>query len=184
MCIMNFIIDVLEQCLVVLEGGIGVLVLVLGQVVIIYVFQIIVEVGDNIVVFSVLYGGSFNLLVYMLLQYGIQVCFVDLVDFFVFVVLIDECIKVVFVELIGNLCGNVIDIVVIVEVVYVVGVLLIVDNIVVMLFLLCLFEYGVDIVVYLLIKYLGGYGNSFGGVIIDFGCFDWVVQLKCFVCFN
>lgn len=111
-------------------------------------------------------------------------CFVDLCDFVLFELLIDVCMKVIFVELVGNLFGNVIDIVVFVVVVYCYGILLIVDNMVLLLYLLCLFEYGVDIVVYLLMKYFGGYGMSFGGVIVDLGKFLWVDYVDCFKWLN
>lgn len=182
--IMNFINDVLEQCVVVLEGGVGVLVVVLGMVVIIYVIQIVVEVGDNIVLVVKFYGGIYNLLVYILLCIGIQVCFVVYDDIVVLEVLIDEWIKVVFCEIIGNLVGNIIDLQVLVDVVYCYGVLLIVDNMVVILVFCWLFEYGVDIIVYLLIKYMGGYGISIGGIVVDFGKFDWVVNKLCFLLLN
>lgn len=70
--------------------------------------------------------------------------------------------------------GNIVDLKKLVDVVYWYGVLLIVDNIVVMFIFCWLFEYDVDIVVYLLIKYIGGYGFSIGGIVVDFGKFFWV----------
>lgn len=93
---------------------------------------------------------------------------------------IDENMKVVFCEFIGNLVGNVVDIKCWVDIVYEVGVLFIVDNIVVILVLCCVFDYGVDIVVYLFIKYIGGYGIIIGGIIVDLGKFDWVVYVDRF----
>lgn len=90
----------------------------------------------------------------------------------------------IFIESIVNLGGIVVDLVGIFFVVKVVGVLLIVDNMLVIFVFCWLFEYGVDIIVYLVMKFLGGYGNFIGGLIVDGGSFDWFVGGKYLIFFE
>lgn len=133
----NFIIDVVEQCIVVFEGGVVVLFLLLGQVVEMFVILNLVGVGDYIVFSLCLYGGIYNLFYYLLVKFGIEVSFVDdLDDLDIWQVVVWFNIKVFFVEIIFNLQIDLLDILVVFEVVYCNGVLLIVDNIIVMLYLI------------------------------------------------
>jgi O-acetylhomoserine (thiol)-lyase len=172
--IMNPTQDVLEQRLAALEGGVGALALASGQAAITYSIMTIAEAGDNIVSAATLYGGTYNLFAHTLPQFGIQVRFADYRDPASFEKLIDEKTKAVFVESIGNPLGNITDIASIADIAHRHGVPLIVDNTVPTPYLLRPFEHGADIVVHSLTKYLGGHGNSIGGVIVDSGKFPWV----------
>lgn len=171
--IMNPTQDVLEQRLAALEGGVGALALASGQAAVTYSIQAIAEAGDNIVSASTLYGGTYNLFAHTLPQFGITTRFADASDPESFGALIDERTKAVFIESIGNPLGNITDIEKIAAVAHRHGVPLIVDNTVATPYLLRPFEHGADIVVHSLTKYLGGHGNSIGGVIVDAGKFPW-----------
>ena len=171
--IMNPTQDVLEQRVAALEGGIGALALASGQTAITYAILTIAEAGDNIVSAATLYGGTYNLFAHTLPQFGIQTRFADYREPESFARLIDERTKAVYIESIGNPLGNITDIAKIAEVAHRHGVPLIVDNTVATPYLLRPFEHGADIVVHSLTKYLGGHGNSIGGIIVDSGKFPW-----------
>ncbi|HDS0923942.1 TPA: aminotransferase class V-fold PLP-dependent enzyme [Stenotrophomonas maltophilia] len=171
--IMNPTTDVLEQRLAALEGGIGALALASGQAAITYAIQTIAEAGDNIVASSALYGGTYNLFAHTLPQFGIQTRFADYRDPDAFAGLIDDRTKAVFVESIGNPRGNITDIQAVADIAHAHGVPLIVDNTVATPYLQRSFDFGADIVVHSLTKYLGGHGTSVGGVIVDSGRFPW-----------
>jgi O-acetylhomoserine (thiol)-lyase len=171
--IMNPTQDVLEQRVAALEGGIGALALASGQTAITYAIQTIAEAGDNIVSASTLYGGTYNLFAHTLPQFGIETRFADYREPESFGRLIDGRTKAVYVESIGNPLGNITDIEKIAAIAHAHGVPLIVDNTVASPYLLRPFEHGADIVVHSLTKYLGGHGNSIGGIIVDSGKFPW-----------
>lgn len=171
--IMNPTNDVLEKRLAALEGGIAALALASGQAAVTYAIQTIAEAGDNIVSSTALYGGTYNLFAHTLPQYGITTRFADHLNPDSFEPLIDERTKAIFVESLGNPQGNVTDIARIAEIAHRHGVPLIVDNTVATPYLLRPFEYGADIVVHSLTKYLGGHGTSIGGAIVDSGKFPW-----------
>jgi len=171
--IMNPTNEVLEQRMAALEGGIGALALASGQAAVTYAIQTIAEAGDNIVSSSALYGGTYNLFAHTLPQFGISTRFADYRDPQAFAGLIDERTKAVFVESIGNPRGNITDIEAVAAVAHAHGVPLIVDNTVATPYLLRPFDFGADIVVHSLTKYLGGHGNSLGGAIVDSGRFPW-----------
>ncbi len=171
--IMNPTTDVLEQRVAALEGGVGALALASGQAAITDAIQTIAGVGDNIVSASALYGGTYNLFAHTFPQYGIDVRFADYRDPDAFARLIDERTKAVFVESIGNPLGNITDIEAVARAAHAHGVPLIVDNTVPSPYLLRPIDFGADIVVHSLTKYLGGHGNSIGGAIVDSGRFPW-----------
>ena len=171
--IMNPTQNVLETRVSALEGGIAGLALASGQAAITYAIQTIAEAGDNIVSASALYGGTYNLFAHTLPQYGIDVRFADARDPQSFAKLIDDKTKAVYVESIGNPLGNVTDIAAIAKVAHAAGVPLIVDNTVPSPYLCRPIEHGADIVVHSLTKYIGGQGNSIGGIIVDSGKFPW-----------
>lgn len=171
--IMNPTNEVLEQRMAALEGGIGALALASGQAAVTYAIQTIAEAGDNIVSSSALYGGTYNLFAHTLPQFGISTRFADYRDPQAFAGLIDERTKAVFVESIGNPRGNITDIEAVAAVAHAHGVPLIVDNTVATPYLLRPIDFGADIVVHSLTKYLGGHGNSLGGAIVDSGRFPW-----------
>ena len=174
--IMNPTQDVLEQRLAALEGGIAALALASGQAAVTYSILTITEAGDNIVASSALYGGTYNLFAHTLPQYGIETRFADYRKPESFEALIDAKTKAVFVESLGNPQGNITDFEQIARIAHKHGVPLIVDNTVPTPYLCRPIEYGADIVVHSLTKYLGGHGNSVGGAIIDSGKFPWATH--------
>jgi O-acetylhomoserine (thiol)-lyase len=171
--IMNPTQDVLEKRVAALEGGIAGLALASGQAAITYAIQTIAEAGDNIVSTATLYGGTYNLFAHTFPQLGIQVRFADYRDPASFEKLIDGKTKAIYAETIGNPLGNISDIEKLAEIAHRNGIPLIVDNTVASPFLLRPIEFGADIVVHSLTKYLGGHGNSIGGIIVDSGKFPW-----------
>ena len=171
--IMNPTTDVLEKRVAELEGGIAALALASGMAAITYAIMTIAESGDNIVSASTLYGGTYNLLAHTLPQYGIETRFADYREPNTFEALIDEKTKAIFCESIGNPLGNITDFEKLAAIAHRHGVPLIVDNTVPSPYLCRPFEHGADIVVHSLTKYLGGHGNSIGGIIVDSGKFPW-----------
>jgi len=171
--IMNPTSAVLEARVAAMEGGIAGLALASGMAAITYAIQTIAEAGDNIVSASTLYGGTYNLFAHTLPQMGIQARFADYRDPDAFERLIDDRTKAIFCESVGNPLGNVTDFERLAEVAHRNGVPLIVDNTVPTPYLCRPIEHGADIIVHSLTKYLGGHGNSIGGVIVDSGKFPW-----------
>jgi O-acetylhomoserine (thiol)-lyase len=171
--IMNPTTDVLEQRVAALEGGLAALVVASGQSAVTYAIQTLAEHGDNIVSSSALYGGTYNLFAHTFPQFGIQTRFADYRDPDSYAPLIDARTKAIYVESLGNPQGNITDIEAIARIAHAHGVPLIVDNTVPSPYLCRPIEYGADIVVQSLTKYLGGHGNSLGGAIIDSGKFPW-----------
>ncbi len=171
--IMNPTQNVLEQRVAALEGGIAALAVASGQAAITYAIQTIAEAGDNILSAATLYGGTYNLFAHTFPQFGIEVRFADYRDPEAFGKLIDARTKAIYVESIGNPLGNITDIEKLAAIAHAHGVPLIVDNTVATPYLLRPIEFGADIVVHSLTKYLGGHGNSLGGAIVDSGKFPW-----------
>jgi O-acetylhomoserine (thiol)-lyase len=171
--IMNPTQDVLEKRVAAMEGGIAGLALASGMAAITNAILTIAEAGDNIVTSSTLYGGTYNLFAHTLPQYGIAVRFADYRDPSSFEKLIDGKTKAVFCESVGNPLGNITDFEKLAAIAHRHGVPLIVDNTVPSPYLCRPFEHGADIVVHALTKYLGGHGNSIGGIIVDSGKFPW-----------
>jgi O-acetylhomoserine (thiol)-lyase len=171
--IMNPTNDVLEKRVAALEGGLAAVAVASGMAAITDAIQAIAEAGDNIVSASTLYGGTYNLFAHTFPQQGIEVRFADPRDPASFAKLIDARTKAVFCESIGNPLGNVTDIRALADVAHAHGVPLIVDNTVPSPYLLRPIEHGADIVVHALTKYLGGHGNSIGGIVVDSGKFPW-----------
>ncbi len=171
--IMNPTNDVLEKRVTEMEGGVGALALASGMAAITNAIFTICESGDNIVTTSTLYGGTYNLFAHTLPQLGIQARFVNASDMDAMAANIDERTKAVFCESIGNPAGNVVDIGAFAELAHSHGLPLIVDNTVPTPYLCRPFEHGADIVVHALTKYMGGHGNSIGGILVDSGKFPW-----------
>ncbi|HNQ58573.1 MAG TPA: aminotransferase class I/II-fold pyridoxal phosphate-dependent enzyme [Candidatus Desulfobacillus denitrificans] len=171
--IMNPTQDVLEKRVAAMEGGVAGLALASGMAAITNAILTIAEAGDNIVSASTLYGGTYNLFAHTLPQYGIEVRFADYRDPGAFEQLIDGRTKALFCESVGNPLGNITDFDQLAEIAHRHGVPLIVDNTVPSPCLCRPFEHGADIVVHALTKYLGGHGNSIGGIIVDSGKFPW-----------
>ncbi|MGB5719986.1 MAG: aminotransferase class I/II-fold pyridoxal phosphate-dependent enzyme [Woeseiaceae bacterium] len=171
--IMNPTVDVLEQRCAELEGGIAGLGLSAGSAAIHYAILTLAEKGNNIVTVPMLYGGTYTLFKHMLPKLGIEVRFSADDGAASMEGLIDEETTAVFCESIGNPAGNVVDIEAIAKMAHEHGVPLIVDNTVATPALIKPIEWGADIVINSLTKYMGGHGNSLGGVIVDSGEFPW-----------
>ncbi|MFI4886790.1 MAG: O-acetylhomoserine aminocarboxypropyltransferase/cysteine synthase family protein [Steroidobacterales bacterium] len=171
--IMNPTTAVLEQRVAQLEGGVGALALASGMAAITACVHTLARVGDNIVATSQLYGGTYNFFCHTLPNQGVQARMVDARDPAAFAAAIDGNTKMVFCESVGNPAGNVVDIAAIAELAHRAGVPLVVDNTVPTPILCRPFEHGADIVVHALTKYMGGHGNSIGGILVDSGKFPW-----------
>jgi O-acetylhomoserine (thiol)-lyase len=182
--IMNPTTDVLEKRVAEMEGGIAGLCVASGMSAITYAIQAIAGVGDNIVSTSQLYGGTYNLFMHSFPRQGIEVRMAKADDFDAFDRLIDNKTKAVFCESIGNPAGNVVDIERLATIAHKHGVPLIVDNTVATPYLCRPIDFGADIVVHALTKYIGGHGNSIGGIIVDSGKFDWVANKARFPVLN
>jgi O-acetylhomoserine (thiol)-lyase len=182
--IMNPTNAVLEARVAEMEGGIAGLALASGMAAITYAIQTLASAGDNIVSVSQLYGGTYNLFVHTFPRQGIEVRLADQGDFAGLEKLIDSKTRAVFCESIGNPAGNVVDIQRLAQIAHKHGVPLIVDNTVATPYLCRPIDFGADIVVHALTKYIGGHGNSIGGMIVDSGKFDWVANKARFPLLN
>ncbi|OOY35222.1 O-acetylhomoserine aminocarboxypropyltransferase/cysteine synthase family protein [Solemya velum gill symbiont] len=171
--IMNPTWDVLEQRVAALEGGIAALAVSAGSAAINYAILTIAEAGDNIVATPQLYGGTYTLFAHMLPKQGIDVRFAESDSAEDLAKLIDDKTKAVFCETIGNPAGNIVDLEAITTMAHSHGVPVIVDSTVATPALMNPIEYGADIVVHSLTKYMGGHGTTLGGIIVDSGKFPW-----------
>ena len=171
--IMNPTNDVLEKRLAALEGGIAGLVVSAGSAAIHYAILTLAQAGENIVSTPQLYGGTYTLFAHMLPSLGISVRFAKDDSPEAIAALIDEKTKAVYAESIGNPAGNIVDIRGLADVAHAAGVPLVIDNTVATPIICKPIEFGADIVVHSITKYVGGHGNSLGGVIVDSGKFPW-----------
>ena len=171
--IMNPTNDVLEQRLAAMEGGIAGLAVASGMAAINYSILTLAKAGDNIVSTSQLYGGTYTLFAHMLPSQGIEVRFAADDSPEALEKLIDDQTKAVYCETIGNPAGNIIDLEPVCAMAHKHGIAVIVDNTVATPILCNPIEFGADIVVHSLTKYIGGHGTSIGGVIVDSGKFPW-----------
>ncbi len=171
--IMNPTADVLEKRVAELEGGIAGLALSAGSAATNYAILTIAQKGNNIVTVPQLYGGTYTLFAHMLPSLGINVHFAEDDSPSSLEKLIDDNTSAVFCETIGNPAGNIVDIEAIATMAHKHGLPVIVDNTVATPILIKPIDYGVDIVIHSLTKYMGGHGNSLGGMIVDSGQFPW-----------
>ena len=171
--IMNPTTAVLEQRCAALEEGIAGLGLSAGSAAVNYSILNIAEQGNNIVSVPLLYGGTYTLFKHMLPRQGIEVRFAEDDSPESMAKHIDAKTTAVFCESIGNPAGNVVDIEALANMAHEHGVPLIVDNTVATPALIKPLAWGADVIVNSLTKYIGGHGNSLGGVIVDGGEFPW-----------
>lgn len=171
--IMNPTNDVLEKRVAELEGGVAALAVSAGSAAINYAILNIAEVGHNIVTVPLLYGGTYTLFKHMLPKQGIEVRFAADDAAASLDALIDDQTQALYCESIGNPAGNIPDIEALAEVAHRHGIPLIVDNTVASPVLIRPIDYGADVVVHSLTKYIGGHGTSIGGIIVDSGQFAW-----------
>ncbi len=165
--------DVLEQRVAALEGGVGALVTSSGQAAITLAILNIASAGDEVVSSNSLYGGTYNLLHHTFRKLGVQVKFVDASDCESFRRAITTQTRCLYVETIGNPRLDVPDFEQLAAIAHGAGIPLIVDNTLASPALCRPIEWGADIVVHSLTKFIGGHGTSIGGIIVDSGKFDW-----------
>ncbi|MHB8996700.1 MAG: O-acetylhomoserine aminocarboxypropyltransferase/cysteine synthase family protein [Armatimonadota bacterium] len=171
--LMNPTWDVLEQRVAALEGGVAALVTASGQAAETLAVLNIAGAGDHIVASASLYGGTYNLFNYTLRKLGIETTFVDASDPENFRRAIKKNTRLVYAESLGNPANDVLDFEKVAAAAHDNGLPLIVDNTVATPYLLNPIEWGADIVVHSLTKFLGGHGTSVGGIIVDSGKFNW-----------
>ena len=172
--IMNPTTAVLEKRVAEMEGGVGALGLSSGMAAITDAIFTIAGSGDNIVSTHTLYGGTYNLFAHALPRLGIEVRFVDPDDLEAMEASIDDHTRLVFCETIGNPLGNIADLTALADLSHAHGLPLVVDNTVPTPVLCRPIEFGADIVIHSLTKYMGGHGTSIGGVVVDSGKFPWL----------
>ena len=164
---------VLERRIAELEGGLEALSVASGQAATNYAVINIAELGTNIISVPQLYGTTHTLFAHILPRQGITVRFSETDQPADIEGLIDDKTRAVFCESVGNPAGNICDIEALANVAHRHGVPLIVDNTVATPILLRPIEYGADIVIHSLTKFLGGHGTTIGGIIVDSGKFPW-----------
>ena len=164
---------VLEEKVAALEGGTAALATASGHAAEFLTFHTLMEPGENFVAGRQLYGGSINQFANAFKSFDWQVRWADSEDPQSFEKQIDEKTRAIFIESFANPGGIVVDIEAIAKIAHAHGVPLIVDNTLATPYLLRPIEHGADIVVHSLTKFIGGHGNSMGGLLIDGGTFDW-----------
>ncbi len=174
--IMNPTQAVLEERLAALEGGVAALATAAGSSAITYAILSIAKQGNNVVTVPQLYGGTFTLFGHMLPDLGIDVRFAEGDSPEALEALIDDKTSCVYLESIGNPAGNIPDIEAIAEMAHRHGVPVMVDNTVATPSLIKPLQWGADVVVHSLTKYIGGHGTTLGGVIVVGDGFDWTSE--------
>jgi len=175
---------VLEQRVAALEGGLQALCVSSGQAAVYYACLNVTELGSNIVSVPQLYGTTHSLFSHLLPSQGVSVRFAESDCPEALEKLIDDKTRAVFCESVGNPAGNICDIEKLALMAHRYGVPLLVDNTVATPMLLQPIEYGADIVLHSLTKFLGGHGTTLGGAIIDSGNFPWKDHAARFPMFN
>jgi O-acetylhomoserine (thiol)-lyase len=171
--ISNPTVAVLERRVAALEGGLEALCVSTGQAALTYAVQNVSGMGSNLVSVPQLYGTTHTLFNYLLPSQGMSVRFAESDQADNVERLIDDQTRAVYCETVGNPAGNICDIEALARVAHKHGVPLIVDNTVATPILLRPIEYGADIVVHSLTKFMGGHGTTMGGAIVDSGKFPW-----------
>lgn len=176
--IMNPTQAVLEERVAALEGGTAALATASGHAAQLLVFHAMMQSGDNFIAANKLYGGSINQFGQSFKSFGWEVRWADPADLSSFENQIDDRTRGIFIESFANPSGMVMDIEKIGDIARKHGLPLIVDNTMASPYLLRPIEHGADIVVHSLTKFMGGHGNSMGGIIVDGGTFDWSASGK------
>ena len=164
---------VLEERVAALEGGTAALAVASGHAAQFLIFHTLMQPGDNFVSSDKLYGGSINQFGQSFKSFDWQVRWADGTDPAAFEAQIDGRTRAIFVESIANPGGIITDIEAIAKIAHRHGLPLIVDNTLASPYLIRPIDYGADIIVHSATKFLGGHGNSMGGIIVDCGTFDW-----------
>ena len=175
--IMNPTQAVLEERVAALEGGTAALATASGHAAQLLIFHTIMRPGDNFIAARRLYGGS-NQFGHAFKSFDWNVRWFDTADPASLEALVDDKTKAIFIESLANPGGTFVDIAAIAELAHKHGLPLIVDNTMATPYLIRPLEHGADIVVHSLTKFMGGHGNSMGGVLVDGGTFDWTKSGK------
>ncbi|HEX3949549.1 MAG TPA: O-acetylhomoserine aminocarboxypropyltransferase/cysteine synthase family protein [Steroidobacteraceae bacterium] len=165
--------DVLEQRVAELEGGVAALSVASGQTALFYASMNALEAGRNLITVPQLYGTTYTLFAHILPKMGIQVRFAKSDRAADLEALIDDDTRAIFCETVGNPAGNVCDLEALAGVAHRHRMPLIVDNTVATPMLVRPAEYGADVVIHSLTKFMGGHGTTLGGIIVDCGKFPW-----------
>ncbi len=176
--------SVLERRVAALEGGVEALCVGSGQAALNYAVQNVTELGTNIVSVPQLYGTTHTLFDHLLPRQGVSVKFAAGDQAADIEKLIDDRTSAVFCESVGNPAGNICDVEALATVAHRHGVPLIVDNTVATPILIKPIDYGADVVVHSLTKFMGGHGTTLGGAIVDSGRFPWKDHPHRFPMFN
>ena len=175
---------VLEDRVAQLEGGVGALTVSSGQTALYYATVNVAEMGRNIVSVPQLYGTTYTLFGHILPRQGVQVRFARSDRAADIEALIDADTRAVFCETVGNPAGNVCDLEALAAVAHRHGVPLIVDNTVATPMLVRPVDYGADMVIHSLTKFMGGHGTTLGGAVVDCGTFPWLEHASSFPMFT
>ena len=164
---------VLEERVAALEGGTAALAVASGHAAEFLTFHLLMQPGDEFIAGNRLYGGSINQFNHAYKNFGWSVKWADTDDPSAFERAITPKTKAIFIESIANPGGVIVDIAAIAKIAKAARIPLIVDNTLASPYLLRPFEHGADIVIHSATKFLGGHGNSIGGIIVDGGTFPW-----------
>jgi O-acetylhomoserine (thiol)-lyase len=175
---------VLERRVAALEGGLAALCVSSGQAAVYYAVLNVTELGSNIISIPQLYGTTHSLFAHLLPSQGVNVRFAQSDHPDDLEKLIDDKTRGVYCESVGNPAGNICDIEKLARMAHKHGLPFLVDNTVATPMLLQPIEYGADIVIHSLTKFLGGHGTTLGGAIIDSGNFPWKEHASRFPMFN
>ena len=176
--ISNPTVSVLEERVAALEGGVGAVATASGQAALHLAIITLMGQGGHIVASSSLYGGSVNMFVHSLPRFGITASFVNPRDVDGIRAAITEDTRLVYAETLGNPGLEVLDIEAVAKVAHDAGLPLMIDNTFASPYLCRPIEYGADIVMHSLTKWLGGHGLALGGIVVDGGGFDWAANEK------
>lgn len=180
----NPTVDVLEKRMTTLEKGVGAMAVSSGMAAVRYSLRNLTSVGTNIVSTPQLYGATYTYFAHVLKDEGVEARFAPEDSAEAIEALIDENTRAVFCETVGNPAGNVIDLQAVAEAAHLHGVPLVVDNTVPTPLHLKPVEYGADIIVHSLTKFIGGHGTTLGGMVIDGGIFPWAEHPERFPMFS
>jgi O-acetylhomoserine (thiol)-lyase len=164
---------VLEQRVAELEGGVGALSVSSGQAALYYAALNVTAMGRNIISVPQLYGTTYTLFAHILPKFGVQVRFAKSDHAADLEALIDADTRAIFCETVGNPAGNVCDLEALATVAHRHHMPLMVDNTVATPMLVRPVDYGADVVLHSLTKFMGGHGTTLGGIVVDCGSFPW-----------
>jgi O-acetylhomoserine (thiol)-lyase len=164
---------VLEERVAALEGGTAAVAAASGHAAQVLAFHVLLQPGDEFIASRRLYGGSINQFNHAFKNFGWNVVWADSDDVASFQRAVTPRTKAIFIESIANPGGTITDIEAIAAIARKAGVPLIVDNTLASPYLVKPIDHGADIVIHSMTKFLGGHGNSLGGIVVDAGTFDW-----------